>query len=57
MDMEELNSMEFHKEKEGDGCPDCLNGKLVERCGRTAESVPFLGCSNYPRCEFTTNFD
>lgn len=31
-------------------CPRC-GGKLVERRGRYGR---FLGCSNYPRCKFTT---
>ena len=31
-------------------CPQC-GGKLVERSGSYGY---FLGCSNYPRCKFTT---
>ncbi|MBR6489156.1 MAG: topoisomerase DNA-binding C4 zinc finger domain-containing protein, partial [Muribaculaceae bacterium] len=31
-------------------CPKC-GGKLVQRNGRYGS---FYGCSNYPRCKFTT---
>ena len=34
-------------------CPKC-GGKLVERNGKYGE---FLGCSNYPRCKYTLNFN
>ncbi|MCH4891386.1 hypothetical protein EZV73_27695 [Acidaminobacter sp. JC074] len=32
-------------------CPKCLVGKLVERQGKKS----FVGCSNYPGCDFTLN--
>jgi DNA topoisomerase-1 len=34
-------------------CPKCKKGKLAIRFGKAGE---FLGCLNYPKCEFTTNF-
>jgi len=34
-------------------CPTCGKGKLAIRFGKTGE---FLGCLNYPDCEFTSNF-
>lgn len=34
-------------------CPSCGKGKLAIRFGKTGE---FLGCLNYPDCEFTSNF-
>ncbi len=33
----------------GEKCPDCANGKLVERDGRYGR---FVACSNYPKCKF-----
>jgi hypothetical protein len=36
-------------QKAGDICPTCKTGKLVKRKAKTE----FLGCSNYPKCEFT----
>ena len=33
----------------GEACPDCKNGKLVERDGRFGR---FVACSNYPKCKF-----
>lgn len=35
---------------EGDPCPDCQDGELVERRGNKGK---FWGCSNYPKCHFT----
>jgi len=37
---------------EGDECSNC-DGVLVERSQRVFGTQPFLGCSNYPKCEFT----
>jgi DNA topoisomerase-1 len=42
------------KYKAGAACPKCQSGSLVKRTlkrGRN-EGKPFLGCSNYPRCDF-----
>lgn len=33
----------------GEACPDCKDGKLVERDGRYGR---FISCSNYPKCKF-----
>lgn len=33
----------------GEKCPDCENGKLVERDGRFGR---FISCGNYPKCKF-----
>jgi DNA topoisomerase I len=37
-------------------CPKSGDGKLVARRARRTGNV-FWGCSNYPRCDFTTNFE
>jgi DNA topoisomerase-1 len=34
-------------------CPACKTGHLVIRFGKSGE---FLGCNNFPRCTFTSNF-
>ena len=33
----------------GEACPDCKNGKLMEREGRFGR---FIACSNFPKCKF-----
>jgi DNA topoisomerase-1 len=33
----------------GEACPECKNGKLMEREGRFGK---FIACSNYPKCKF-----
>ncbi len=33
----------------GEACPDCKDGKLMEREGRFGR---FIACSNYPKCKF-----
>jgi DNA topoisomerase-1 len=33
----------------GEACPECKNGKLIEREGRFGR---FIACSNYPKCKF-----
>lgn len=35
-------------------CPDCKQGKLVIRFGKMGS---FLGCSRFPECSFTSNFE
>ncbi|MFH1170077.1 MAG: type I DNA topoisomerase [Candidatus Vogelbacteria bacterium] len=35
--------------KTGEECPDCKDGKLVERDGRFGR---FVACSNYPKCKY-----
>lgn len=35
-------------------CPSCNEGKLVIRFGKTGS---FLGCSRFPECPFTSNFE
>lgn len=34
-------------------CPECNKGKLLIRFGKSGE---FVGCSNFPECNFTSNF-
>lgn len=34
-------------------CPECKKGHLVIRFGKAGE---FLGCNNFPKCTFTSNF-
>lgn len=34
-------------------CPECNKGTLLIRFGKSGE---FLGCSNFPECNFTSNF-
>ncbi|MDP2695759.1 MAG: type I DNA topoisomerase [bacterium] len=36
----------------GEDCPDCKDGKLVEREGRFGL---FISCSNYPKCKYIKN--
>ena len=58
MDLEDLNT-NFDSEpkvgasiyKEGDKCPKCKVGMVVERFNRQDETT-FLGCNKYPRCNF-----
>jgi DNA topoisomerase-1 len=33
----------------GEPCPECADGKLIERMGRYGS---FIACSNYPKCKF-----
>lgn len=33
----------------GEACPDCKNGKLIERDGKFGK---FVACNNYPKCKF-----
>jgi DNA topoisomerase-1 len=33
----------------GEKCPDCKDGKLIERDGRFGR---FIACSNYPKCKY-----
>ncbi|MEK7635554.1 MAG: type I DNA topoisomerase [Patescibacteria group bacterium] len=42
------STMEGPKET-GEKCPQCLDGKLIEREGRYGK---FIACSNYPKCKF-----
>lgn len=35
-------------------CPECSTGYLIIREGSNGE---FLGCSNFPDCRHTENFD
>jgi len=36
----------------GEKCPECKDGKLVEREGRYGK---FVSCSNYPKCKYIKN--
>ena len=57
MDLYDLNETEtFYKPKIGEDCPECEDGKLVERRYKDKDTLKiktFIGCSNYPRCEFS----
>lgn len=33
----------------GEACPECKDGKLIERMGKFG---PFVACSNYPKCKY-----
>lgn len=35
-------------------CPECGNGVIVERISKRGK---FYGCSNYPKCKFTSNYE
>ncbi len=45
---EDGSIMEGPKET-GEKCPECTDGKLIEREGRFGK---FISCSNYPKCKF-----
>ncbi len=45
---EDGSIMEGPKET-GENCPECKNGKLIEREGRFGK---FISCNNYPKCKF-----
>ncbi len=36
----------------GEACPDCKDGKLIERQGKYGT---FIACSNFPKCKFIKN--
>lgn len=59
MDYEELLAMggetEYEPLSENDDCPRCEDGKLIKRYNRSFGGGEFLGCSNYPKCNFTKN--
>lgn len=45
-----IDGTELEGPKEtGEKCPDCEDGKLLERDGRYGR---FIACSNYPKCKF-----
>jgi len=48
-----IDGKEMQGPKEtGEKCPDCKDGKLVEREGRFGI---FISCNNYPKCKFIKN--
>jgi DNA topoisomerase-1 len=48
-----IDGKEMQGPKEtGDPCPECKDGKLVEREGRYGL---FISCSNYPKCKYIKN--
>ncbi len=60
MDLADLNeTREWEASNIGDDCPRCEDGKVVIRINRkkfdSGENPEFLGCSNFPYCEFTEN--
>jgi len=45
-----IDSKEIEGPKEtGEECPECKDGKLVEREGKYGK---FVSCNNYPKCKF-----
>ena len=45
-----IDGKELEGPKEtGESCPDCKDGKLMERDGKFGR---FVACSNYPKCKF-----
>lgn len=49
---------DFKEEKfPGDECPYCKEGKLVTRKNRFELGELFLGCSTFPRCKYTTDYN
>lgn len=45
-----IDGTELEGPKEtGEKCPDCADGKLLERDGRFGR---FIACSNYPKCKY-----
>lgn len=48
-----IDGTELEGPKEtGEACPDCKDGKLIERDGRFGR---FIACSNYPKCKHIKN--
>lgn len=43
-----------HVEKTDITCPKCSEAQLIIRLGKTG---PFVGCPNFPKCKFTSNFE
>lgn len=44
-----LEGKEMASKATGEACPECKDGKLMEREGRYGS---FIACSNYPKCKF-----
>ncbi|MEA1929716.1 MAG: type I DNA topoisomerase [Patescibacteria group bacterium] len=44
-----LEGKEMAPKETGEACPECKNGKLVEREGRFGT---FVSCANYPKCKY-----
>ena len=58
MDIDDLNEPEFKEYQPGEPCPECFDGIIVRRYGRKFENrEEFLGCSNWPYCEFKQNYE
>ena len=57
MDLQIYDNKEYPTYEEGDECPECDGGILTLRHEKKFGSTDFVGCSNYPRCEFTFNLD
>jgi len=50
MGARKITGEELEAPKEtGEACPECKNGKLMEREGRFGK---FVACSNYPKCKY-----
>jgi DNA topoisomerase-1 len=49
----ECKSTKSYQIKTGVSCPEC-GGELVEKVSKKKRT--FYGCSNYPNCDFATNF-
>ena len=50
----ELNHDNFKEEDKSILCPHCKSGHLVIRVNKK-DGQKFLGCSNYPHCDYTIN--
>lgn len=52
--VEETKRVKIPARETGETCPQCGEGRLVERAGRYGE---FIGCSRYPDCDYVRNKD
>lgn len=55
MDPLEINGESIYRD--GDQCPNCEDGTLIQRYVRKFGGSSFIGCCNFPRCEFTADVD
>lgn len=55
--LDELNTLDNPAYQDGDPCPNCEDGTLIEKYERRLDGEVFLGCSNFPRCQFSHTLD
>ena len=48
-----IEDLDF-KQQDNPTCPKCMSGHLLKR--NRNNSSEFVGCSNYPACDFTSNY-